>query len=67
METIAARIKETRMDAKLTQEEFGKMLSVSQDNVSLWETGKSVPSTEHIIAICKTFHVTADYLLGLSD
>lgn len=66
-EMIAKRIKEIRCENKLTQSQFGEKLSVSQDNVSLWENGKSIPSAEHIIKICLTFGVSADYVLGLSE
>ena len=41
MNDIGKRIKEIRIENKLTQQEFGEKLSVSQDTVSLWETGKS--------------------------
>ncbi|MCM1367751.1 MAG: helix-turn-helix domain-containing protein [Roseburia sp.] len=64
---VATRFKAVRTDNKLTQSKLGDMLSVSQDTVSLWETGKSIPTAEYIIAICKLFGVSADYLLGLSD
>lgn len=64
---ISARIKSIRTENCMTQAQFGNMLSVSQDTVSLWEKGKSVPTVEYIIAICKLFSVSADYLLGLSD
>ncbi|MDE7463680.1 MAG: helix-turn-helix domain-containing protein [Clostridiales bacterium] len=66
-ELIAARIKSVRADNKLTQAQLGERLSVSQDTVSLWETGKSLPPAEYIIALCKMFSVSADYLLGLTD
>ena len=66
-EIISKRIKEIRTESKLSQAQFGKKLSVSQDNVSLWEIGKSIPTAEHIISICKIFGVSADYLLGLKD
>ena len=64
---ISKRIKEIRTENKLSQSQFGLMLSVSQDNVSLWENGKSLPTAEHIINICTTFNVSADYLLGLTE
>lgn len=67
IEIISKRIREIRMDASLTQKAFGEMLSVSQDTVSLWETGRSLPTTEYVIAICKATHVSADFLLGLRD
>lgn len=54
---IAKRIKEIRTENKLTQAQFGERLSVSQDNVSLWENGKSFPTVEHVINICVTFSV----------
>ena len=67
MDTIANRIKEIRKENKLSQSQFGKILGVSQDNVSLWETGKSSPSVQHVIIIAKAFNTSADYILGLCD
>lgn len=64
---ISQRIKEIRTDNKLNQSEFGKSLSVSQDTISLWENGKSLPNTEFIILICQKYNVSADYLLGLEE
>ncbi len=64
---ISNRIKDLRIENNLTQAEFGEKLSVSQDTVSLWEKGKSLPTAEYIIAICKLFSISADYLLGLTD
>ena len=43
---IGKRIKEIRLESGLSQQKFGEILSVSQDTVSLWEKGKSVPTTE---------------------
>ena len=64
---VAERIKEIRIENKLSQTNFGDILYVSQDTVSLWENGKSLPNAEQIIEICKRFSVSADYLLGLVD
>lgn len=66
-ETIATRIKNIRLENKLSQAQFGKKLNVSQDTVSLWEKGKSIPTAELIITICKLFEISSDYLLGLTD
>ena len=67
MNNIGIRIKEIRKENHLTQSEFGKILSVSQDNVSLWETSKGYPTIQHVIIIAKTFNVSSDYILGISD
>ena len=40
----ANRIKELRQVNGLTQAEFGKKIGVSQDTISLWEQGKSIPT-----------------------
>ena len=67
VKVIGERIKEIRSENKLNQSDFGKSLSVSQDTISLWEKGKSVPNTEYIILICKLYNISANYLLGLED
>ncbi len=67
MDILANRIKEIRKENGLTQSDLGKILSVSQDNISLWETSKSVPTVYHVILLAKTFNLSTDYILGLSD
>ena len=64
---IGERIKELRLDYKLSQVQLGERLSVSQDTISLWEKGKALPNTEYIIRMCRIFDISADYLLGLKD
>ncbi len=67
MERISKRIKEIRLENGLSQQKFGEILAVSQDTVSLWENGKSVPTAEFLIAIATQFNVSADYILCLKD
>lgn len=64
---IANRIKEIRIENGLSQERFGEILSVSQDTVSLWEKGKSVPTAEYLIAMATQFDVSVDYILCLKE
>ena len=64
---ISERVKELRLEKNLSQAEFGKIMSVSQDTVSLWEKGKSLPNTEYIVKICLEFNVSANYILGFED
>lgn len=67
MKNIGKRIKEIRTENKLNQQQFGEKLNVSQDTVSLWETGKSLPTAEVLILLSKTFHISVDYVLCLTD
>ena len=64
---IGKRIKEIRLENGLSQQKFGEVLSVSQDTVSLWEKGKSVPTTEFLIELSKNFDVSVDYILCLKE
>jgi transcriptional regulator with XRE-family HTH domain len=64
---IGKRIKEIRIEYGLSQHNFGERLSVSQDTVSLWEKGKSIPTAEFLIAIATQFEVSVDYILCLKD
>lgn len=61
------RIKELRTSLSMNQVEFGRKLHVTKQCVSNWENGNIQPSIDMLIKICTTFHVNADYLLGLED
>ena len=47
-----------------TQEELAQAVGVTAQAVSRWETGETVPSTDILKQIAKTFQVSADQLLG---
>ena len=64
---FSKKIKEIRKNNQLTQKDFDKKIDSTQDMVSRYEKGDIDLSTAMIIKICKTFNVSADYLLGLSD
>ena len=61
------RLKEMRIEKKLSQKELAEALSVSQRSISSWETGFRQPDFETLEKIAKYFGVSADYLLGLTD
>ena len=61
------RIKELRLSLNLNQVQFGKKINVSKQCISNWENAYLQPSIDILIRICNTFHVSADYLLGLDD
>ncbi len=62
---IGQIIKELRKEKGLTQTALADLLFVSQDTISLWELGKSLPDVENVVKMTKVFKVSADYLLGL--
>jgi transcriptional regulator with XRE-family HTH domain len=61
---IGERIAQLRKSRNLSQEELAEKLLVSRQIVSLWESGKSLPSTDNIKALCAFFDVSADFLIN---
>lgn len=41
--------------------------AVTREAVSLWESGTTRPSIDHVAAIARLLKVSSDYLLGLTD
>ena len=64
---IGKKIRELRLQQKWSQTELANKLKTTQDTISLWELGKSYPDVFSVVLLCKTFNVSSDYLLGLSE
>ena len=62
--TVAEMIKKTRIEANMTQEEYGAKLGVSRQTVSSWENGRSMPDLQMLIDICNIYHISLDKLLN---
>ena len=61
---IGQTIRDLRKQRKMSQTELAKILHVSQQTVTAWETGKAEPSSSAISSLADYFNVTTDYLLG---
>ena len=64
---IGERLAEVRKDHNDTQAELAARLNVSVSAVRSWEQEKSSPPHELLVTICKLYHVSSDYLLGLTS
>lgn len=64
---VADKIKLLREKNNLTQSALAKKLNVTRSSVNAWEMGISVPSTALLVDIAKLFHVSTDYLLGITS
>lgn len=56
------RIKEIRLAAHLTQEEFANRICITKSSVSLLESGKNNPSDQTIKLICSEFGIRREWL-----
>ena len=61
------RVQELRKQHKETQKTLGEVFDTRANNVSELESGKKTTTAEKIAKICQHYHVSADYLLGLTD
>lgn len=61
------RLAELRKMRKLTQDQLSKKLHVDQTTISAYENGRGQPDIDKLRQLCKILHVSADYLIGLSD
>lgn len=65
MPNFACRLKQLRIENKITQKELATLLNVSQNAVFNWENEKREPSMDTILKIANYFNVSTDYLIGL--
>lgn len=65
--TFSERIRNLRIDYKLTQKELADKINSSASKIGMWEAGKRDPGTDDLIILCEIFNVSTDYLLGNTD
>ena len=61
------RLRSLMAERRLPRHKLAEVLGVSRQAVSNYTDGSSTPSWESIVTIAKTFGVTTDFLLGMSD
>lgn len=64
---IGIRLKESRKNAGYTQKQVAEQLGMKQPNYAKYEAGTIELDYEKLIFLCKLFHVSSDYLLGLDE
>ena len=65
--TLGEKIKETRKQYGLSQEQLAEKMSVSRSAVAKWESNNGLPDVENLKALAKLFDVSVDYLLDNND
>ena len=65
--SFGEKIRNLREDADLNQSQLGNAVHMTQRKISYIECGKYEPSMDDIIAFCRYFKVSSDYLLGLTE
>lgn len=66
MSYLSENIKFLRKNAKMTQEEFAKIVNKSRTLISQWETDDREITTEDIIKISNYYNIAMDKLVGVN-
>lgn len=66
-ELFSKKLKELRKEEKLTQMKLAEKLKTVNTTICNYENGRYLISTSFLYDICKTYHISADYLLGKTD
>lgn len=66
---IGSRIRELRREKGCPSLSLPQPAAIGVSNgvISLWENGVNEPKASCVIALCKFFSVSADYLLGIEQ
>ena len=61
---IGQFIAQLRKEYRLSQEQLGEMLGVTNKTISRWETGVYLPPAEMLLSMSELFHVSINELLS---
>ena len=61
------RLKEFRLEYKLTQIKLANILNTTFSSIAFNEKGRNLIATPFLYTICSKYEISADYLLGIVD
>ena len=67
MVNMGNKLKKLRSEKNLTQKQVADRIGLAISAISSYESGTRYPSYEVLIKLARMFHVSTDYLLGITD
>ena len=64
---VVMRLKDIREDRDFTQQQIAQVLHIKQNTYSQYESGKRQLPLEALVDLAQFYHVSTDYLLGLTE
>ena len=61
------KLRSLRIEKNLTQKQVAERIGLAISAVSSYESGSRYPSYEALIKLAYMFHVSTDYLLGITN
>lgn len=66
-ERIAARIRERREAAGLSQSELARRIDVDRQQVAAWESARNKPAEDSFLALARALNTSISFLFGETD
>lgn len=67
LQLFSERLFELRTQRNLSQKQLGEVIGLSHKAISTLESGTRGTTIEKLILLSHFFHVSTDYLLGITD
>lgn len=67
LEIFGERLRKLRKENHMVLADVAKLLGTSNTQVGDMENGKSGTSLARLVILAESFHVSTDYLLGITD
>ena len=64
MGEVLLKLRILRNEQGITQQQLADQAGISRSNINTWESGKSLPLPDGLIALADAFGCSVDYLLG---
>lgn len=61
------RVFQLRKQAGLSQQQLGEVLGLTHKSISMLESGGRSTTIDKLVLLAEYFHVSTDYLLGITD
>ena len=64
---MGEKLKSLRIEKNLTQKQVADRIGLAISAVSSYESGTRYPSYDVLVKLARIFHVSTDYLLGMTN
>ena len=64
---MGKKLKSLRLEKNLTQKQVADRIGLAISAVSSYESGSRYPSYDVLVKLARMFHVSTDYLLGITN
>lgn len=64
---MLTNMRRERLEHDMSINDVAAALDVHPNAVSRWETNQTEPTSRNLIALCKLYNCSPEYLLGMTD